>query len=724
MTSTTLKVTPWLFISRSTIYENGWSFLHTSGYAQAFRGGLERGTIALPTTIRVKLHYKEASYQGTSYRKFVKIQAEDEKLFNFYVLAMKKKVPESKLEKLREANVFKSNPYSFATTKVNGIGPATIQKLKEVEAEMDPDVDKFVESFPSLSRLECQALKDYGYTITDYQNDPFIFWIQPMKVHVEGEFLGLAFRIPKKQRKEIALKLADSLNIGPYHKGRMQAHGYDIFKQIQRCSCYLQWCVFRTEVIKQLCQENYDENELTQFMEDTDVFNDDLFHRETVTDENGVENMLVAMRKDVEQEKTVANSLLSQYRRKLKRSHNDDKHVTFDQSLNEKQRHAVAKGVGESLSIINGAAGVGKTFTIKAICAAIKRKEQADIALLAPTGKAVMVMKSKVQENITEYSTIHSFIYRPRQFPNPLTIIVDEMSMVGLNLLHRFCTRVINDKKPRRVIFIGDDAQLQSIESGAVFRDMLKSSLPKTTLTEICRNSGNIVEVATAIRSGRMPNVDPNATDVCFIQNHAEIYKKFLSDVAKNPFHNKVLVATNRTGKTINEEIQKLKFGNKKKPFTNVNPITSSYYKDYRFYVGDCVINCKNIIETTEVEEKKKIKLLLANGAEGTIIKIDKDEIVVRYDSCEEDVKYTSGDGKSLLPAYSLTYHKSQGSEYKNVLCYIENWMKREHAYVGITRATEKAIIFDFLNQLQSRIAESEQNRHTRLDVYINKKIN
>ena len=85
------------------------------------------------------------------------------------------------------------------------------------------------------------------------------------------------------------------------------------------------------------------------------------------------------------------------------------------------------------------------------------------------------------------------------------------------------------------------------------------------------------------------------------------------------------------------------------------------------------------------------------NGDVGTILEIDPntETMTIRFDDREADYDFTQL--IELEPAYAMTVHKSQGSEYRAVV--LSAWnastylLNRSILYTAITRAKELLII-------------------------------
>jgi len=158
------------------------------------------------------------------------------------------------------------------------------------------------------------------------------------------------------------------------------------------------------------------------------------------------------------------------------------------------QKVAAFVAATSRLCVISGAPGTGKTRTIVLICAlliTLAGKHELSFALAAPTGKAAARLKETIAQTgvslhlsgklklPAEASTIQRLLGARGDSPhfrhnakNPLTadvVIVDEASMIDLALLAKLFDAVRPDA---RIILVGDKDQLASVEAGSAFRDI------------------------------------------------------------------------------------------------------------------------------------------------------------------------------------------------------------------------------------------------------------
>lgn len=207
------------------------------------------------------------------------------------------------------------------------------------------------------------------------------------------------------------------------------------------------------------------------------------------------------------------------------------------------QRMAALMALRRRFLVISGGPGTGKTFTVVKILALLIEhalhtgKRPPRITLVAPTGKAAARLAESIRrtkptlqcsETIAqaipdEAATIHRCLgpiggsdtrFR-HNTDNPLVtdvLLVDEASMVDLALMARLLAAV---PQHARVLLLGDEDQLASVEAGAVLGDICNSGAPR-------HYSRSLVESVAALTGDRLPLAPaaPPATGIwdCIVQ--------------------------------------------------------------------------------------------------------------------------------------------------------------------------------------------------------------
>jgi len=391
--------------------------------------------------------------------------------------------------------------------------------------------------------------------------------------------------------------------------------------------------------------------------------------------------------------------------------------------LTPKQQTAVTMVQENPVSILTGAPGVGKTYTCKAIIEQAREAKQS-ILLAAPSGKAAKRLSEATSRSA---STIHKlleaqmdngtfFFQRNEKYPlDANLIILDEVSMVSNQLMCDFLKAV---SCGTTVLFVGDQYQLPSVGPGAVLRDFLASGkIPHVELTEIQRNSGNIVESCHKIKDGQFytPSSELDL-DKGMNLRHIE---------ARNPAQIKQiikeLVVTRLPARGFNPvwDIQVLSPTNKMSDVSclslntmlqaelNPNPAVDGII----FRKGDKVINTKN----GQVGDA-----YIVNGDMGLVLDIDRKHIKVKFFNPDREVEI-GRKMNNLLLGYSITGHRYQGSEapvivipVHKALNYVVN---RPWIYTSISRAKSICITVGQMSAIHNAIRKEGANlRVTRLE--------
>ena len=404
------------------------------------------------------------------------------------------------------------------------------------------------------------------------------------------------------------------------------------------------------------------------------------------------------------------------------------------------QLAAATMAINQAFCMITGGPGTGKTTTVVKILALLQELSDQPllIALAAPTGKAAMrlqesigfnkaalpciaAIKSAIPESVT---TLHRLLgakppspYFHHNAKQPLVydlVVVDEASMVDLALM----SKLVDALKPgARLILLGDKDQLASVESGAVLAD-LTTALPQQTLElqKSHRFDEDIKNLATAINQQQdleawrllqtgNKNIALLETDLIdYISKQQIDYLRLItaraefSDIYKAFNRFQALCAT-RLGKNsvsdINHAVEIL-LSNKK-----------LIHLSGLWYCGRPIMITQN-----------NAALQLYNGDIGICLRDKEQEDQLR-------VFFQRADGsiKKYLPAriphcetvFAMTIHKSQGSEFEEVLIILPETISpvltKELLYTAITRAKKtiklvanEAVFFSTVRQRVQRV--------------------
>lgn len=369
---------------------------------------------------------------------------------------------------------------------------------------------------------------------------------------------------------------------------------------------------------------------------------------------------------------------------------------------------------GHSVVMLNGPAGSGKTNTIKALIHMLEHFH-VDYTLVAPTGIAAKRIRMSTSRPA---STIHMLLTARK--PVGSYIIIDEFSMVGVNLLFDLLNYIPKDTN---LIFVCDEAQLPSISCGNLLHDIVNSKkVPRINLTKIFRYGTNgIATIATDIRNGNISNIHQPFDDFYFIDNMSNIYNT-LENLYNNLLSTRycdediMILTPQNKGQygtyNINNFIQKIHNDNEstgvvKHPMKNV---------DIDFRLQDIVLNTHN--EYAVVTQNDIMAVM--NGDIGRLTTYDKQESKTTFEIVfDTGTAYMSNEQlNNLLLGYAMTIHKVQGSQNKVVIVIVDDshkhMLSRNLLYVAASRAQEKLYIIANENTLKDALQiEETQQRDT-----------
>lgn len=386
--------------------------------------------------------------------------------------------------------------------------------------------------------------------------------------------------------------------------------------------------------------------------------------------------------------------------------------------LAEHQKQAVYVALQNSVSILTGGPGTGKTQTVNTIIEVLQHiKKDAVIHLLAPTGRASRRMAELTK---CEAKTIHKGINLKHGDDNDLfeldgdIVIVDESSMIDAYVFSKLIECITPNT---RLLLVGDYDQLPSVGAGLILRDLIHSGVvPTTRLTEVFRQAkeSNIVSNAHKVINGQndLSYNDNNKKDFYYIEKcRATQIKELILEKIMNLTKQKwfslkdiQILVPMRIKDLGTEEFNALiqdKLNKSRKEITLVNK--------KKFKLGDRVIHTVNNYD-----------LGVFNGEIGYITDVRDYEnvIIVEYDDKEIEYDFTDLDLEDQLElAYAITIHKSQGSEFPAVIIPIhssqKNMLNRNLLYTALTRAKKMVLLVgekDSLNYSISNVQSLERN--------------
>lgn len=434
------------------------------------------------------------------------------------------------------------------------------------------------------------------------------------------------------------------------------------------------------------------------------------------------------LRRYWELERDVADNLAQRAQQPSRPSDGDWLTPTLDRLFPEggdsPRKQAACNALGHRVSLLCGGPGTGKTTTVASIVAMLVERElretgnRPEVMLLAPTGKAaarlgeaVLGAKERIDapEQVlasipTEASTVHRALGMERQGMRfrrsaalPLRadiIVLDEASMIDLALM-----RQLLDATPMgaTLLIVGDPDQLTSVEAGSVLRDLVEASrqtwwrgrvthLSKTWRYDASQPLGRLV---SAIREG-----DAAAAELLLTGHDG-------SDVVWEPLE-ALPAALDRAAiywaETCRATEPTLHF-ERRSHYVMLTPFRRGPIGTAK--LGSAVqarlrVSGNEPSATPIIIEENSHELRVFNGDFAMLMETDTPTAVVQSDSGEmREI------AEARLPRYSeafaLSVHKSQGSEFDEVLIVLPEedapLLTRELLYTAVSRTRQRVRI-------------------------------
>jgi len=392
------------------------------------------------------------------------------------------------------------------------------------------------------------------------------------------------------------------------------------------------------------------------------------------------------------------------------------------------QMRAALAALSRALIIVSGGPGTGKTTTVVKMLAMLlaSSKTPLRIGLAAPTGKAAMRLSESIGNSLSNLDlpdlirgsipenamTLHRLLGVKKNSPQfrhnssrPLevdVVVIDEASMVDLAMM----SKLVDALKPgSRLILLGDKDQLASVESGAVLGDLIHSLAENSVvLKKTYRFDDNIKQLATHINSS----------------HHEAVWQQLTGGQSSN-------VSLCKESEL--QSYLSLRYGEylsfvQSLSYPNENDVRQIFASFSQFQVLCSVAFTANGVKAINrlVEQSLSLKGLQCKYNEwypGRPILITRNDYgldlyngdigICLWDSEKQSLRvwFERPDGSlksyaiNLLPTfetvYAMTIHKSQGSEFVEVLVVLpkedNRVLSRELIYTAVTRAKEKVRI-------------------------------
>lgn len=405
----------------------------------------------------------------------------------------------------------------------------------------------------------------------------------------------------------------------------------------------------------------------------------------------------------------------------LIQSHEEQHRMAF----HELQKAAMIRFLSHtpSMHVLTGLPGTGKSSVVKCLWDIAEQKRWRVITC-APTGKAANRLGGNASTIHRVLGTIYdekknrfSFMRNEGLPLEADLVIVDEVSMLDLQLCYYLFSAL---PKQVRVLFLGDENQLPSVNYGNVLQSWLESrSIPHTHLTKIFRQGdGSVIsKLSKYVVKGAMPPpryLQDGGPEVEYITltDPMKIHRKVLELYLKCRKESCMILIPTKKGDVgtvaVNSTIHRYIFKEdaqekvlKFRPGEKIVVVANSYTKD----------------EDGEVIPEQSVY----NGESGVFVEYKNKNTVV----IDVEDKRVAVDKDAIDMGSSVTVHKSQGSEYDTIIIVLHDshaiMLNKEVLYTGITRAKKKLYIIGSDACIAKCVSRKSPKRHDCLTVMIKK---
>lgn len=356
--------------------------------------------------------------------------------------------------------------------------------------------------------------------------------------------------------------------------------------------------------------------------------------------------------------------------------------------ISDEQRAAVEEMLGGQLAIVRGVAGAGKT-TAAAIAREALNHNGYHVIGTAISAKAARGLSEASDEQMTIARLAIDLVEGRRKLSNRDVIMVDEAGMLGSRATRYLLSEA--SKAGARVVLVGDERQIQSIEAGGAFAALRRYAAQGVEITAIRRqrHGDHVAAVRMAERGdivgslgihARLGNLHIDTDRASAIDRVAAAYVDLrLGGAATREI---IITAANRADvSAINERI-----------------------RDALGIAGTGVEIAGHEGQRIEIAENDRIifrkndkKIGVANGDLGTVEKIEQQQggqiiLHVRRDRDGELIKIDTSEYGSIQHGYAMTVHAAQGVTVDHSIAYLDSsssLASRELAYVQLSRHRE-----------------------------------
>ena len=436
--------------------------------------------------------------------------------------------------------------------------------------------------------------------------------------------------------------------------------------------------------------------------------------------------------------------------------HEVEEELGFEFTIEQKQ--AIYASCQNSVFLLTGLAGTGKSTSVKAIIRIYEKLGYPPSSILGTsfTGQATYNLRQSVDLLPTQCATAHRWLACNKYLPSDVELnvprfkevkllVIDEFSMVSLDLMNQILNG-LKENEDVKILFVGDIGQIPSIDVGFAYDFLMSEIGQQIELKEVVRQKSDSIvpEIANEVREGQIHSVLLNENykgknfrfiskvGVEFMAYQAmKAFMSYESKYAENIQDMQILTNTLRIANQINDYIQNER--SKKGKLDNYRYMYDPNLDRY-FHVNDRIVIRRNINVLDEDDETK----IVFNGAKGYIksieFDVDPEQLALMYQNVftEETASHELANVKSveiqfdnddlglirfdantgitrdISLAYATTIHKSQGSTHEHTILVVgraEMLNSSQLIYTGITRTSKTLTLISSPNIIKDSVS-------------------
>lgn len=357
--------------------------------------------------------------------------------------------------------------------------------------------------------------------------------------------------------------------------------------------------------------------------------------------------------------------------------------LTRHPELSGEQRRMVENVTrsGNTIDLVEGAAGAGKTMALRAAAQAWDESRQVVVGAALSARAARQLQDGSGIQSATLDRLLNDL---DRPDTSGLTgrhvVVVDEAAMVGTRKLTRLLDHA--DAAGAKVVLVGDPHQLPEIEAGGAFAALAQRLDPSHLVDNRRQVEGWERAMLADLRSGDTSGI------VGSLEEHDRLHVGATPDDARTELVHDWLAARTQGSNALmlaprQSEVDQL--NDEARAMLQRDGLLGPDAVEWfgrRFAVGDEVVALRN-----------DYRLGVLNGTRGVIAEIDPDagQFTITSDENEQIVMPTAYAEAGLLThGYAVTIHKAQGLTVDRALILGEGGFSREHAYTALSRGIER----------------------------------